>query len=149
MKALKRAWEIDGSELEIGKDIIGKGSYGVVYRGQFHNIDVAVKKIYTEARDNHSLRAGKREQEFEQEIEIMQTMRHPNIVVFFGCGRGSDGSRFLVTELLTNGSLRTVLSDTSRSITWQQRLRFALDTARGMDYIHRLHKMHRDLKSGE
>lgn len=87
-------------------------------------------------------------QDFEQEISFMRTLRHPNVVLFFGSGTLSDGSRFLVTELMVNGSLRTVLSDPGRGFTHTEKCRFALQAARGMAHIHSLQKMHRDLKSG-
>lgn len=142
--ALKRVWEIDPSELQMNTDVLGAGSYGTVYRGSYHGIAVAIKKLH----EDKGADAPRKEQEFEHEIAFLRTIRHPNIVLFFGCGRFGDGARFLVTELLVNGSLRTVLSDSKQSITWPQRLQFALDAARGMAHIHSLNKMHRDLKSG-
>jgi len=34
--------------------------------------------------------------EFENEAELLRTVRHPNIVLFFGAGTMSDGIPFLV-----------------------------------------------------
>ena len=52
-----------------------------------------------------------------------------------------------VTELMERGPLRGVLAN-SPNISTVQRLRFALDTAQGMAYLHSLGCIHRDLKSG-
>ena len=74
-------------------------------------------------------------------------MRHPNIVHFLGAGTWKDGSPFLVTELLQRGSLQHVLGS-SPQIEWLAKLRFALDAATGMAFLHGLGVVHRDLKSG-
>jgi predicted Ser/Thr protein kinase len=41
---LTKGWEIDCSDLTVDRDkILGNGSFGIVYLGRFHNMDVAVK----------------------------------------------------------------------------------------------------------
>ena len=59
---------------------------------------VAVKKIREAVRlyDEHA------DDEFEKEVRFMQTMRHPNIVFFFGAGV-MDGVPFLVTDFCSRG----------------------------------------------
>lgn len=53
---------------------------------------------------------------------------------------------FLVLELVERGTLTSYLAD-NLFIDWQQKLSFAVDTAKGMAYVHSLNRMHRDLKS--
>ncbi len=50
-------------------------------------------------------------------------------------------------EYLERGCLRDVLHDTPE-LPFDRKASFALDAARGMEYLHSLHRMHRDLKSG-
>eukprot|EP00048_Salpingoeca_helianthica_P021051 m.10058 g.10058 ORF g.10058 m.10058 type:complete len:877 (+) comp5536_c0_seq1:31-2661(+) len=142
---LKNAYEISYSELQLGA-VIGSGTYGMVREGVFRGMEVAVKIINRNSAITGALERS--EQEFEHEIGFLRRVRHPHVVFFHGCGHTPEHSRFVVTELMKNGSLRTVLSDASASLPWSRRRRFALDAARGMAYIHSLGKMHRDLKSG-
>jgi serine/threonine protein kinase len=61
-----------------------------------------------------------------------------------------DGAPFLVTELMTRGSLRGILANASLPLPVALRLRMALDTSQGMAFLHTFqpHPMiHRDLKS--
>ena len=78
---------------------------------------------------------------------MLQQVRHPNIVLFYGAGTTPEGTPFLVLELVEFGTLTSYL-ETNSSIPWLSKISFALDTARGMAYVHeRLHRIHRDLKS--
>ena len=52
----------------------------------------------------------------------------------------------MVLELVDLGSLHSYLKD-HPIIVWDVKYTFALDTARGMAYVHDLHRVHRDLKS--
>lgn len=71
--------------------------------------------------------------EFARELEFMKSIRHPNIVMFFGAGRSTQsGTPFLVIEYAGRGSLTAVLKDTSQQLTWSLQLKMALDAAKGM-----------------
>ncbi|XP_065174990.1 uncharacterized protein LOC135804937 [Sycon ciliatum] len=87
---------------------------------------------------------------FIQEAEVLRTLRHPNIVMFMGAGKDrTSGRPFLVMEHLRRGSLHDVLHDHSNNIEHADRLRFSLDAARGVKYLHstRPPRIHRDIKS--
>ena len=78
---------------------------------------------------------------------MLQQVRHPNIVLFYGAGTTPEGTPFLVLELVEFGTLTSYLKNNS-IIPWNTKISFALDTASGMAYVHeRLRRMHRDLKS--
>lgn len=53
----------------------------------------------------------------------------------------------IVTEYLSEGSVWNILHDPKRVLPWQKRLKIALDTAIGMNYLHHQGIIHRDLKS--
>ena len=55
--------------------------------------------------------------EFEREIKFMQTIRHPNIILFLGAGRTSDNSPFIISEFVSRGSLRRLLDDQTQAIS--------------------------------
>ena len=86
----------------------------------------------------------------EKEITMLQQVRHPNIVLFYGAGTtpSPEGTPFLVLELVEFGTLTEYLKNNS-IIPWNIKIiSFALGTASGMAYVHdHLNSMHRDLKS--
>lgn len=135
---LSSNWLIDFNELSIGRSI-GHSSFGNVCQGQLNGTNVAVKSIKCESND--VLVA------FQKEAELNCKLRHPNIVLFMGiCVHPTKVS--LVTELMSRGNVREMLIKDIR-LDWGVRLRWALDTARGMAYLHSLDPpmIHCDLKT--
>ncbi|ERN10358.1 hypothetical protein AMTRI_Chr12g270980 [Amborella trichopoda] len=125
-------------------NILGEGGSGRIYKARFDdNILAAVKKLDSVGPES--------EHEFENEVDLMSKIRHPNLVSLLGyCVYGQ--SRFLVYELMQNGSLESQLHGPSRGsgLTWHLRMKIALDAARGLEYLHEHCNppvIHRDLKS--
>lgn len=125
-------------------EILGVGGFGCVYRARLdENLCVAVKRL-----DGGSQDAIK---EFQTEVDLLSKIHHPNIITLLGhCVH--DETRLLVYELMHNGSLETQLHGPSSgsNLTWHCRMKIALDTARGLEYLHESCKpsvIHRDLKS--
>ncbi|KAF9612914.1 hypothetical protein IFM89_004330 [Coptis chinensis] len=125
-------------------NILGQGGFGCVYKGCFNNnFLAAVKKMNCGGQDV--------EREFENEVDLLSKIRHPNILSLLGyCIHGE--TRFIVTELMQNGSLETQLHGPSHgsALTWDIRMKIALDAARGLEYLHENCNppvIHRDLKS--
>lgn len=46
------------------------------------------------------------EKQVEMEIELLQSLHHPNIINFFGHFRGQDGRLVFITEMMTSGTLK-------------------------------------------
>ncbi|GLT45494.1 hypothetical protein SLA2020_193230 [Shorea laevis] len=133
--------EIQWEEITLGERI-GLGSYGEVYRGEWHGTEVAVKRFL----DQHI--SGESLEEFRSEVQIMKKLRHPNVVLFMGAVTRAPNLS-IVTEFLPRGSLYRLLHRPSNLLDERRRLRMALDAARGMNYLHNCTPMivHRDLKS--
>ncbi|CAL0323145.1 unnamed protein product [Lupinus luteus] len=126
-------------------NILGEGGFGCVYKARLdHNLDVAVKKL-------HCQKSQYVDKEFENEVDLLSNIQHPNIILLLGCSSNED-TKFIVYELMQNGSLETQLHGPSHgsALTWHMRMKIALDTARGLKYLHE-HccppVIHRDLKS--
>lgn len=125
-------------------DILGEGGFGCVYKARLDdNLHVAVKKINGGGQDA--------EREFENEVNLLCKIQHPNIISLLGyCIH--DETKFIIYELMPNGSLETQLHGPSHgsALSWYMRMKIALDSARGLEYLHE-HcipaVIHRDLKS--
>lgn len=133
--------EIPWEEITLGERI-GLGSYGEVYRGDWHGTEVAVKRFLDQDFFGESL------EEFRSEVLIMKRVRHPNVVLFMGAVTRPPNLS-IVTEFLPRGSLYRLLHRPNNQLDERRRLRMALDAARGMNYLHNCTPVivHRDLKS--
>jgi len=129
--------------------VIGRGGYGVVYRGVIPDgRTVAVKKL-ARARDGD----GDGEREFRAEMEVLadrmgSTWPHPNLVALYGwCLSGS--AKILVYEHLDGGNLESLIGDTA-AFGWARRLDAAIGVARALVFLHhecRPAVVHRDVKA--
>jgi len=78
----------------------------------------------------------------------MEALRHPNIVMFLGaCTKPPNFA--IVLEYCSGGTLWSLLQQKSIELSWEDRRQLALDTAKGMNYLHDRPTpiLHRDLKS--
>jgi serine/threonine protein kinase len=124
----------------MGKQI-GAGSYGMVYRGKWKGVEVAVKRFIKQKLDE------RRMLEFRAEMAFLSELHHPNIVLFIGaCVKRPN--LCIVTEFVKQGSLQDILSEGAIKLTFGQKLRMLRSAALGINYLHSLHPVivHRDLK---
>lgn len=133
-------YEIAATELDFtGSVNIDKGTFTIAtWRGT----KVAVKKLGDELfTDKDKVRA------FRDELELLQKIRHPNVVQFLGAVTQSN-PMMIVTEYLPKGDLRLFLKRKG-ALKPISALKFAMDIARGMNYLHENKPepiIHRDLE---
>ncbi|XP_072952680.1 probable serine/threonine-protein kinase SIS8 isoform X2 [Typha angustifolia] len=134
-------FEIPWEDIVLGERI-GLGSFGEVYKGDWHGTEVAVKKFLHQDISSDAL------EEFRSEVRIMRRLRHPNVVLFMGAVTRVPHLS-IVTEFLPRGSLFRLIHRPNNQLDERRRLRMALDVARGMNYLHNCTPVivHRDLKS--
>lgn len=126
------------------REEIGKGTFGAVYKGilsaESGNKIVAVKRLEKVAEE------GVRE--FRAEMTTIGRTHHRNLVQLLGfCIEGS--KKLLVYEFMSNGSLADCLFKAVSPPAWRERVRFVLDVARGIFYLHEecgVHIIHCNLK---
>lgn len=137
-----QSWQIRMRDLRFGRSI-GKGNVGEVYEGLYQGRQVAIKKLQAS-----SFRHTDMVTRFRDEIYLLSTVTHPNVLVFVGAVlEHSAGNLCLVTELCRKGNLADYLASGTR-IPWSGRIQMASDIARGMHYLHgRAGIIQRDLKS--
>ncbi|RHN43528.1 putative dual-specificity kinase TKL-Pl-4 family [Medicago truncatula] len=137
-------WTIDLRKLNMG-EAFAQGAFGKLYRGTYNGEDVAIKIL--ERPENDTSKAQLMEQQFQQEVMMLATLKHPNIVRFIGACR-KPMVWCIVTEYAKGGSVRQFLTKRqNRSVPLKLAVKQALDVARGMAYVHGLGLIHRDLKS--
>ncbi|XP_063222235.1 tyrosine-protein kinase hopscotch [Bacillus rossius redtenbacheri] len=139
--SMQGIFELDSNCNVVLQGRIGQGFYGEVFRGTMERDDcepqlVAVKKLKGDA-------MGAVLQDFEREISIMKALKHENIVEIKGVILEPEIS--LVMEYVQHGSLQSFLKIHKESLTKRQLLKFALDVAKGMEYLGRKNIVHRDL----
>ncbi|XP_058099880.1 G-type lectin S-receptor-like serine/threonine-protein kinase LECRK3 [Magnolia sinica] len=124
------------------KEELGKGAFGTVYKGTLYNSNrtIAVKRLEKLVEEG--------EREFRAETRAIGRTHHRNLVRLLGfCDEGS--SRLLVYEYMSNGSLANLLFRSQSRPDWKERVRIALDVARGIFYLHEdcePHIIHCDIK---
>ncbi|XXG57246.1 hypothetical protein AAC387_Pa03g4454 [Persea americana] len=126
---------------------IGKGGFGTVYHGQMTNgTQVAVKLLSLQSIKSPSQGS----KEFQNEVHLLMRVHHRNLVPFIGYCQ-EDGNMALIYEYMAQGHLGSHLSDSnSNALSWDRRLRIALDVAQGLEYLHNGCKppiIHRDVKT--
>ena len=137
-------WTIDLRKLNMGM-AFAQGAFGKLYRGTYNGDDVAIKILERPA--NCPEKAQVMEQQFQQEVMMLATLKHPNIVRFIG-GCRKPMVWCIVTEYAKGGSVRQFLTNRqNRAVPLKLAVKQALDVARGMAYVHGLGFIHRDLKS--
>ncbi|XP_047323249.1 serine/threonine-protein kinase STY13-like [Impatiens glandulifera] len=137
-------WTIDLRKLNMGP-AFAQGAFGKLYKGSYDGEDVAIKLL--EKPENNLEKAQLMEQQFQQEVMMLATLKHPNIVRFIGACR-KPMVWCIITEYAKGGSVRQFLMKRqNRSVPLKLAVKQALDVARGMAYVHGLGLIHRDLKS--
>ncbi|CAK9210161.1 unnamed protein product [Sphagnum jensenii] len=130
-------YEIDPSKLIFTKTKVLTGKYRVAI---WHGTKVAVKELYTGDLADEGLR------QFRSELDLLQKLRHPNVVQFLGAVTQS-APLMIITEFLPGLDLAEHLK--KGRLDPEKAVIYALDIARGMNYLHE-HKpeaiIHRDLK---
>jgi len=130
--------DIDYNEL-ILEAKISEGGYGIIHLAKWRETTVAVKKFKNVNDENAA-------KEFLSECNAMEALRHPNIVMFLGACTKSPNF-CIILEFCSKGSLWSLLQSDIK-LTWEDRRRISLDTARGVHYLHSSNPpiLHRDLK---
>ncbi|CAM0144902.1 unnamed protein product [Urochloa decumbens] len=130
---------VDRSFLQIGEKI-ASGSSGDLFRGTYHGMDVAIKFLRAEHVNDSS------KVEFLQEIMILKSVNHDNVVRFYGaCTK--QRKYVIVTEYMPGGNLYDFLRKQKNTLDLTMVLRIAIGISKGMDYLHQNNIVHRDLKT--
>lgn len=120
-------YELNPFELQVRRgDGISKGSYQVA---KWNGTKVAVKIFNKDSySDPESINA------FKHELTLLEKVRHPNVIQFVGAVT-QNRPMMIVLEYHAKGNLESYLLKKGR-LQPAKAIRFAIDIARGMNYLH-------------
>ncbi|XP_076925430.1 LRR receptor-like serine/threonine-protein kinase GHR1 [Bidens hawaiensis] len=115
-------------------EVLGRSSHGTSYRTTLDNgLPLTVKW----------LREGvaKQRKDFAKEAKKFANIRHPNVVGLRGYYWGpTQYEKLILSDFISPGSLASFLYDRpgrkGPPLSWAQRLKIAVDIARGLNYLH-------------
>lgn len=128
---------------------LGRGGFGIVYKGFFKLTHVAIKKI--KGINTESARTELR-QSF-NELKYLNSCRHENVVPLLGCCL-EQNEPCLVYQYMPGGSLDNRLFPKNanvRPLSMLDRIKIAKGTAKGLQYLHTFTAkpiIHGDIKPG-
>ncbi|KAK6062055.1 hypothetical protein COOONC_00276, partial [Cooperia oncophora] len=132
------------------QDLIGTGNFCNVYKGVYHRtpdekINVAIKICHEGHGSDKSFEETKeaREQMLE-EAQMMSNYIHSHIVEMYGVACDHPPV-LIVMEYCPGGNLEDHLRTQKELIEVGERIVYALEAARGMQFLHRKNCIHRDL----
>ncbi|KAH0918381.1 hypothetical protein HID58_026041 [Brassica napus] len=133
---------VDAKEVSLG-ELIGEGSSSKVYRGLFREVNPVSVRIFQPERA--AAVSVEQKRRFEREVLLLSKIQHENIVQFIGaCVKPK---LMIVTELMEGNTLhKFMLSTRPNPLDLKLAISFALDIARGMEFLNANGIIHRDLK---
>lgn len=118
---------------------LGGGGMGVVYLAHeaLLNRDVAIKVLRPE------LYTATAAESFLREAQILAGITHPNVIVIFRAD-SKEGLHFYIMELIKGPTLEDRIA--AGPIPVADAVRIGIDLLRGLEAVHRLGLVHRDVK---
>ncbi|XP_044495326.1 LRR receptor-like serine/threonine-protein kinase GHR1 [Mangifera indica] len=115
-------------------EVLGRSSHGTSYQATVENGVFLTVKWLREG-------VAKQKKEFAKEAKKFANIRHPNVVGLRGYYWGpTQHEKLILSDYISPGSLASFLYDRpgrkGPPLTWAQRLKIAVDVARGLNYLH-------------
>ncbi|CAL1392592.1 unnamed protein product [Linum trigynum] len=122
--------------LRASAEMLGKGAFGTAYKAVLDDGNVvAVKRL----KDANLVGGGSAAAKFEQQMEVLGRLRHPNLVSLRAYYFARE-EKLLVYDYMANGSLFWLLHGNRgpgrTPLDWTTRLKIAAGAARGLAFIH-------------
>ncbi|KAH9611878.1 hypothetical protein KSS87_003717 [Heliosperma pusillum] len=115
-------------------EVLGRSSHGTSYRATLENGMFLTVKWLREG-------VARPKKDFAKEARKFSNIRHPNVVALRGYYWGpTQHEKLILSDYISPGSLASFLYDRpgrrGPPLTWPQRLKIAVDIARGLNYLH-------------
>lgn len=126
------------------EEVLGSGGMSVVYKANQLRVNrhVAVKTLRMQLDSKPIYR-----ERFQNEINLLCALSHPNIVTVYDCVIGPDDQPYVIMDYLRGRSLEVLIGQEG-PISVERFLRIAVQVCGALDHAHRKGVIHRDLKPG-
>eukprot|EP01084_Bolivina_argentea_P199660 341608_1 len=146
IKKIEKGNNLDLSKTQIEKQNIGRGRMAFVHYAKYNGTDIALKKYKFKQEEFNDDTLS----QFENELHILQTLKHNNITTFFGYHLNiSKKVLSFAFEYCHHGNLFQMIHPIGNinesNYSYNKTLNILLDIAKGMKYLHSKHVIHRDL----
>ena len=139
LQANQPHWVIQGSEVKITEEVLGKGSWGEIKVAMFRGTRVAAKCLHEIILSEYNLEL------FSREMEIAARVRHPNLLQFIGATR--ETPPIILSEIMPTSLYKELQKN---RFTRPQIICISRHVALALNYLH-LWKpqpiIHRDISS--
>ena len=147
--SIRQLQRLASSDFKLDEDrVLWEDRLGVLYEGEWNLVSerVAVKKLRCAPVSSEERR------QFHYELALLYQLRGaPNVVSMLGACL-EEGREAIVFRLMAGGNLSTLLQDSSRALSWSERVRLAYELVSSINYLHLQQApygpiLHRDIKS--
>ncbi|KAI3519599.1 hypothetical protein L1887_08813 [Cichorium endivia] len=116
--------------LDAPGEVIGKSSYGTLYRANLLGDSVLLLRFLRPA-------CTVKVQDVMQVVQVLGSIRHPNLVPLSGFYSGPRGEKLLVHPFYRRGNLAQFIRDEiGESHKWEVIFKISIGIARGLDHLH-------------
>ncbi|KAM0512648.1 hypothetical protein ACHAPE_008673 [Trichoderma viride] len=138
---VRREWNGSGKYNRIG--MIGKGAFAVVYKvtSKYDGMPYAAKEI----EKRRFIKNGVLDQKVENEMKIMQRVKHPNIVRYMENFDWEDRFLIIIMELVPGGDIGKHVADEGPFPEAEARI-ISQQLLSALAYLHKNNITHRDVK---
>ena len=126
---------------------LGRGSFGAVYKAWCDELPCAAKVLHPMLIDPSDSGAERIRQRFEQECRFMDSIRHPNIVLYLGVTIDPETRLPVLLMELLDESLTSMLEQSPNPLPFHIQVDICHDVSLALSYLHSQSITHRDLSS--
>lgn len=134
-----RIHEILASQVALGRKL-GQGGQGAVFEGEWEGKAVAVRMVEDVSDSAHQVRCL-------EEMAALVALRHPNVLSVFGHCRPTEGTLWLVMELVDGGTLSDRVKRARGPLPLNEALHCLLGLARALAHAHTRGLAHSNVKA--
>ncbi|KAL5007408.1 hypothetical protein ScPMuIL_016214 [Solemya velum] len=126
-------------------NVLGKGAFGTVWCGLTNEGQlIAVKQI--ELNTNDRDKAKREYEKVQEEVELLKTLNHKNIVGYLGTGL-EENIVSIFMQFVPGGSIASILARFG-ALDESVFRRYTRQVLEGVEYLHSNDVIHRDIKGG-